>query len=75
MISTSHTEPHLLKLDTQPSASRILYPTRDMYCTPPLEDGTPAPPSPMPRLLQEMASRWCHQSACLVLTIDIYGSV
>ena len=28
----------------------------------------------MPRSLQEMASRWCHRSVCLVLTIDVYGS-
>ena len=31
----------------------------------------PPPPSPMPQLLQEMASGWCHQSVCLVLPIDV----
>ena len=27
----------------------------------------------MPCLLQEIASRWCHQTVCLVLTIEVYG--
>ena len=35
-----------------------------MYCTTP-------PPSAMPRLLQEMAGRWCHRCVCLVLIIDV----
>ena len=30
---------------------------------------------PMARLLQEMANRWCHQSVCVVLTIDVYANV
>ena len=28
----------------------------------------------MPRLLQELASRWYHLFVCLVLTIDVYVS-
>ena len=44
-----------------------------MYCITPLQYGTPSPPSSMPRLLQEMASRWYHRSVCLVWTIDIYA--
>ena len=35
-----------------------------MYCTPP-------PPSPIPRLLQERASRRCHWYVCLVFTIEV----
>ena len=38
----------------------------------PLQLSTPPPPSPMPCTLQEMASRWSHQSVCLALTIDVY---
>ena len=30
------------------------------------------PPIPMPRLLREIAGRWCHKFVCLVLTLDIY---
>ena len=39
-----------------------------MNCTPPIQ-------SALPYLLQEMAGRWCHQSVCLTLTIDVYGTV
>ena len=35
-----------------------------MYLTPPIK--------PMPYSLQEMAGRWCHQSVCLVLAIEVY---
>ena len=28
----------------------------------------------MSRSLQEVSSRWCHRSACLVLTIELYGN-
>ena len=40
-------------------------------CTAPqtLQYGTPPPQSHMPRLLQEMASRWYHRPVCLVLKI------
>ena len=34
---------------------------------------TPPPESPIPHLLQEMASRWCHRFVCLVLTIYVYA--
>ena len=30
------------------------------------------PSKPYAHLLQEMASRWCHWSVCLVLTIEVY---
>ena len=30
------------------------------------------PSQPMSRLWQEIASRWCQRSVCVVLTIDIY---
>ena len=57
IVETRHT-------DMQPSSGRSLYQTRHMYCTPP---GT------MPRSLQEQAGRWCHEFACLVVTIEVYG--
>ena len=31
------------------------------------------PPSLMLRWMQNSTSRWCHQSVCLVLTIEVYG--
>ena len=66
--------------DTQPStkerslSSTSLFSqrTRLMYCTPPLQYGTPPPPSPMPHSLREMAGRWCHHFVCLVLTMEVY---
>ena len=39
----------------------------------PLQYDTPPPQSPLPHLLQEMASRWCHRSVCLELKIEVYG--
>ena len=33
------------------------------------------PSSAMSHSLQEMASRWCHQSVFLVLTIEVNGYV
>ena len=44
--------------------------TRHMDCTTPLQYLHPL--SPLPYLFQEMASRWCHRSVCLVLTIEVY---
>ena len=66
----------LLKLDTQPSSHLVVEVCiqRGMCtATHPLQHGTPAPPGAMPHLLQEYASRWCHQFASLVLTIEVYG--
>ena len=37
-----------------------------------LQYGIPLPPGTMPRSLQEQASRWYHQFACLVLTIEVH---
>ena len=34
----------------------------------------PTPSKPMSCSLQEIDSRWCHQSLCLVLTIDVYAT-
>ena len=58
----------------QPPCGEILFTIRHMYCTQPLQYGTPPLPSSMPCLLQEMANRWCHRYVCLVLTIEFYGS-
>ena len=60
IVKTRHTS-------TQPSSGGRLHPTRHVYCTPP-------PPGAMHHLLREQASRWCHQFACLVLTIEVNGS-
>ena len=69
----------LLKLDKHPYSYLLvefLHPMRHKYCpTPtPLENCTPPPPSPMPHLLQEMASRWCPGLVCLILTIEVFAA-
>ena len=65
----------LLKLDTLPRSHLLLVEffiqrvrciaTPPPYCT-------PRPPSLMPCLLQDIASRWYHRSICLVLIIVVY---
>ena len=55
------------QIDTLPSCGGGICTT-----THPLQYGTPLPPSPMPRSLQEMAYRWCHWFVCVVLTIEVY---
>ena len=55
------------KTATWSSSGGSLHPTRAYVLH-------PIPSRPMPCSLQEMAGRWCHQSVCLVLTIDINGS-
>ena len=44
----------------------------NVYCTHPLQYGTPPPQSHMSLQKQKSTCRWCHQSVCLVLAIDVY---
>ena len=67
----------LLKLDTQPNIHLVFEfcTQRGIRTTPNLlQYGIPLPPSSMPFSMQEMASRCCHRSVCLVLTIEVYVS-
>ena len=54
----------LLKLDKQTHSHLVVE-----VCNPPPPIRHSTPPSPMPRLLQELAGRWCHLFVCLVLTM------
>ena len=63
----------MLKLDTQPRSHLVMEVCiqQDMCTAPhPLQHGTPPPPGAMSHLLREWAGIWCHQFACLLLTID-----
>ena len=52
---------------TATSIGGILHPMRHLYCT-------PLPPTWYPTHALFVA-RWCHQSVCLVLTIDVYDMI
>ena len=64
------------KLDTQPRSHLgtgwILLPTRDVLQHIPSNMVLRPLQALWPRLLQEMANRWCHRSVSTVLTIEVY---